>query len=109
METRKLRIRKVQLGDRGKVNVMQLGRKEYHIAVLGGVRKDEKKLADEIAKRFNLYPRLIAFIQHIGGLTNADETIDFIVNNYDEVMEDKDGNPIEEDIPFINNPAIFKD
>lgn len=88
---------------------MQLGRNEYHIAELGGVRKDEKKVADEIAKRFNLYPRLIAFIQHLGSISDDAETIDFIVNNYEDVMEDKEGNPIEEDIPFLNNEQIFKD
>lgn len=107
METRKLQIVPMNLGDRGEKHCLSIAKKEFHIAELAGVRSDELELAKEIAKRFNLYPRLIAFIQHIGKLTDSDETIDFIVNNYDEVMDDEDGNPIEDDIPFLNNNDIF--
>ena len=54
-----------------------------------------------MVKRFNRYELLVAFIQHIGNLKNDDETIDFIVNNIDEVLEDEEGNDIDPPIEFI--------
>ena len=70
---------------------------------------DRVALAKEMTKRFNLYPRLIAFIQHAGNIVDGAELEDFFCNNYEDVMEDKEGNSIEEDIPFIGNEQIFKD
>jgi hypothetical protein len=63
--------------------------------------------ANEIRKRYNLYPRLVAFIQHLGQMEGGPELEDFIANNYEDVMEDENGEAIEEDIPFLNNPDIF--
>ncbi len=63
--------------------------------------------AEELVKRCNRYPLLVAFIQHLGNLKDDKETIDFIVNNIDEVLEDEDGNDIDPPIEFLNNPEIF--
>lgn len=57
--------------------------------------------AEELVKRYNRYELLVAFIQHIGNLKDDNETIDFIVNNIDEVLEDEDGNDIDPPIEFI--------
>ena len=47
--------------------------------------KGLRTIAKEIQKRYNRYPLLVAFIQHLGNLSD----------------------PADEEIPFINNPDIF--
>ena len=69
--------------------------------------KGLRTIAKEIQKRYNRYPLLVAFIQHLGNLSDPAEMEDFIANNWEDVMEDKEGEPIDEEIPFINNPDIF--
>lgn len=63
--------------------------------------------AEEIAKRYNRYPLLVAFIQQLGKFSEDDETVDFVVNNIEDVLEDEEGYEIEEDIPYFNNSDIF--
>lgn len=71
--------------------------------------EDRKPLAEEMVKRYNRYPLLVAFIQHLGNLTDPAEMEDFIANNWEDVMEDKEGKPIDAEIAFINNPDIFEE
>jgi hypothetical protein len=63
--------------------------------------------AAELVKRSNRYPLLVAFIQQLGKFKNDDETIDFIVNNIDDVLEDEDGEDVDDPIEYFNNPELF--
>lgn len=66
-----------------------------------------KEDAEEMVKRYNRYPLLVAFIQQLGEISNDDETVDFVTNNINDVLEDEDGNEIDKYIPYFNNPDIF--
>ena len=72
--------------------------------------EEERAFAEEIVKRFNAYPRLIAFIQQVGRFTDKQnaELEDFITNCYGDVMDNEEGEPIEEEIQYFNNPDIWE-
>lgn len=109
MDTRKLTIKQfenelaiIDLDNHDVIGIIQLtGDEAFDEA-------NRQGLANDLIKRFNRYPLLTAFIQQVADkITDNDEAIDFITNNSEVVLEDKDGNDVDEFVDYFNNPDLF--
>lgn len=66
MDNRKLIAKTIKLGDRGSVlSIAFKGTRQYHIAEMSQLRTDDKEVAAEIVRRWNIHNRLVMTLEDL--------------------------------------------